>query len=124
MLDNNTVKKANSVVKKIDKLIVNVDKRNKRILHDAAYIYVITGRFPAIENPLIVDLAKSIKEACDRWIRWHEQCVENGRKGARFGILGGAPKKSKSEKENNVNLQNKQHFSVPEKTPISSQKRV
>lgn len=55
--------------------------------------YGFLGKEPEIENAVVQTFFKMAKVSIDRNIKRYDACVENGKKGAKYGVLGGRPKR-------------------------------
>lgn len=75
------------------------------ILFSALIEYQKNGTIPDI-NGLLMAMFMQAKALLDRGDRRYNQCVENGKKGAEYGKLGGRPRKAEQHDENEKPLNN------------------
>lgn len=92
------------------------------ILFSALVEYQLDGTMPDI-NGLLMGMFMQAKSVIDNSEKKYKQCVENGKKGAEYGKLGGRPKKTSEESENeNPKETPKKPQKNPKETPTETPK--
>lgn len=97
-----------SIMKRIDRFIgkYGMTKPQANKLHKAAQIYILNGKVSEIKDEYCASLLPDVIAICDKTIVWYDKCVEIGRKGAKYGKLGGAPKGNQNARKNKLDEQN------------------
>lgn len=81
------------------------DEKEKLAIYEALTDYAFLGIEPTDLTPICKIIWKLVKPNIDSSIRRYDACVNNGKKGAEYGSLGGRPKNKKATKK------------TPEETP-------
>ena len=87
------------------------DEKEKLAIYEALTDYAFLGIEPTDLTPICKIIWKLIKPNIDSSIRRYDACVNNGKKGAEYGSLGGRPKNKKATKK------------TPEETPEETPKK-
>lgn len=82
------------------------DENEKLAIYEALTDYAFLGIEPTDLTPICKIIWKLVKPNIDSSIKRYDACVNNGKKGAEYGSLGGRPKKKKETPEE-----------TPEETP-------
>lgn len=85
------------------------DEKEKLAIYEALTDYAFLGIEPTDLTPICKIIWKLVKPNIDSSIRRYDACVNNGKKGAEYGSLGGRPKNKKATK--------KKPKETPEETP-------
>ena len=88
-----------------DAIMVLENEKEKLAIYEALTDYAFLGIEPTDLTPICKIIWKLIKPNIDSSIRRYDACVNNGKKGAEYGSLGGRPKNKKATKK------------TPEETP-------
>ena len=87
------------------------NEKEKLAIYEALTDYAFLGIEPTDLTPICKIIWKLIKPNIDSSIRRYDACVNNGKKGAEYGSLGGRPKNKKATKK------------TPEETPEETPKK-
>lgn len=82
--------------------------------------YALEGKLPDSENPVVLLAIENLMPVIDNANNRYKNCVENGKKGAKYGKLGGRPKKNNSEKPQEKPQEGDSEL-TDEKTPTKPQ---
>ena len=88
------------------------DENEKLAIYEALTDYAFLGIEPTDLTPICKIIWKLVKPNIDSSIKRYDACVNNGKKGAEYGSLGGRPKKKKETPEE-----------TPEETPKETPKK-
>ena len=88
------------------------NEKEKLAIYEALTDYAFLGIEPTDLTPICKIIWKLIKPNIDSSIRRYDACVNNGKKGAEYGSLGGRPKNKKATKK------------TPEETPEETPKET
>ena len=91
------------------------NEKEKLAIYEALTDYAFLGIEPTDLTPICKIIWKLIKPNIDSSIRRYDACVNNGKKGAEYGSLGGRPKNKKATK--------KTPEETPEETPKETPKK-
>ena len=91
------------------------DEKEKLAIYEALTDYAFLGIEPTDLTPICKIIWKLVKPNIDSSIRRYDACVNNGKKGAEYGSLGGRPKNKKATK--------KTPKETPEETPEETPKK-
>ena len=75
------------------------DENEKLAIYEALTDYAFLGIEPTDLTPICKIIWKLVKPNIDSSIKRYDACVNNGKKGAEYGSLGGRPKKKKETPE-------------------------
>ena len=75
------------------------DEKEKLAIYEALTDYAFLGIEPTDLTPICKIIWKLVKPNIDSSIKRYDACVNNGKKGAEYGSLGGRPKNKKTPKE-------------------------
>lgn len=89
------------------------DEKEKLAIYEALTDYAFLGIEPTDLTPICKIIWKLVKPNIDSSIRRYDACVNNGKKGAEYGSLGGRPKNKKATKKNPEETPKE----TPEETP-------
>ena len=87
------------------------DEKEKLAIYEALTDYAFLGIEPTDLTPICKIIWKLVKPNIDSSIKRYDACVNNGKKGAEYGSLGGRPKNKKATKK------------TPEETPEETPKK-
>ena len=88
------------------------DEKEKLAIYEALTDYAFLGIEPTDLTPICKIIWKLVKPNIDSSIKRYDACVNNGKKGAEYGSLGGRPKKKKETPKE-----------TPEETPEETPKK-
>ena len=91
------------------------DEKEKLAIYEALTDYAFLGIEPTDLTPICKIIWKLVKPNIDSSIRRYDACVNNGKKGAEYGSLGGRPKNKKATK--------KKPEETPKETPEETPKK-
>ena len=92
------------------------DENEKLAIYEALTDYAFLGIEPTDLTPICKIIWKLVKPNIDSSIKRYDACVNNGKKGAEYGSLGGRPKKKKETPEETPK-------ETPEETPKETPKK-
>ena len=100
-----------------DAIMVLENEKEKLAIYEALTDYAFLGIEPTDLTPICKIIWKLIKPNIDSSIRRYDACVNNGKKGAEYGSLGGRPKNKKATKKNPEETPKETPKETPEETP-------
>ena len=92
------------------------DEKEKLAIYEALTDYAFLGIEPTDLTPICKIIWKLVKPNIDSSIKRYDACVNNGKKGAEYGSLGGRPKKKKETPKETPE-------ETPEETPKETPKK-
>ena len=99
------------------------DKNEKLAIYEALTDYAFLGIEPTDLPPICKIIWKLIKPNIDSSIKRYDACVNNGKKGAEYGSLGGRPKNKKATKKTPEETPEETPKKTPEETPKETPKK-
>ena len=100
-----------------DAIMVLENEKEKLAIYEALTDYAFLGIEPTDLTPICKIIWKLIKPNIDSSIRRYDACVNNGKKGAEYGSLGGRPKNKKATKKTPKETPKETPEETPEETP-------
>ena len=100
------------------------DEKEKLAIYEALTDYAFLGIEPTDLTPICKIIWKLVKPNIDSSIRRYDACVNNGKKGAEYGSLGGRPKNKKATKKNPKETPEETPEETPKETPEETPKET
>ena len=99
------------------------NEKEKLAIYEALTDYAFLGIEPTDLTPICKIIWKLIKPNIDSSIRRYDACVNNGKKGAEYGSLGGRPKNKKATKKTPEETPEETPKETPKETPEETPKK-
>ena len=99
------------------------DEKEKLAIYEALTDYAFLGIEPTDLTPICKIIWKLVKPNIDSSIKRYDACVNNGKKGAEYGSLGGRPKNKKTPKETPEETPHETPQETPEESPKETPKK-